>query len=155
MRSLPCSNWSSTSNSNQHDSIQYHSNQSEIIQMDRSTNIQRGIQHYDSICRVDPTNRQLVDGYTQLVIDRVNDGWSCHLVSVLFSQFPGPRPAVLERMRDELERVYSTFVTRTHRKPRTASPGELPLLIGAADLPVYKRDKNSSPGGATPSSSVR
>jgi hypothetical protein len=48
-------------------------------------------------------------------------------------------------MKDEIQRVYSTFVTRTHRKPRTASPDELPVLIAAADLQVYKRDPTSSP----------
>jgi hypothetical protein len=36
-------------------------------------------------------------------------------------------------------------VTRTHRKPRTTSADELPVLIGAADLQVYKRDPASSP----------
>src|SRR6516165_10832387 len=48
-------------------------------------------------------------------------------------------------MKDELQRVYSTFLTRVHRKPRSASPDELPILIGAADLPVYKRDRSSAP----------
>ncbi len=28
----------------------------------------------------------LVDGYTRLVTDRINDGWSCHLMTILFSQ---------------------------------------------------------------------
>ena len=62
-----------------------------------------------------------------------------------FSQLPGPRGAVIQAMKDELQRVYSTFVTRTNRKPRTASPDELPILIGTADLQVYKRDPTSSP----------
>ena len=62
-----------------------------------------------------------------------------------FSQLPGPRGAVIQAMKDELQRVYSTFVTRTNRKPRTASPDELPILIGTADLQVYKRDPASSP----------
>jgi hypothetical protein len=48
-------------------------------------------------------------------------------------------------MKGELQRVYSTFVTRTNRKPRTASSDELPVLIAAADLQVYKRDPRSSP----------
>ena len=55
-----------------------------------------------------------------------------------------PRAAVIEAMKDELQRFYSTFVTRAHRKPRTASPDQLPVLIGAADLQVYKRDPTSS-----------
>jgi hypothetical protein len=61
-----------------------------------------------------------------------------------FVQLPGPRAAVIEAMKDELQRFYSTFVTRAHRKPRTASPDQLPVLIGAADLQVYKRDPTSS-----------
>jgi hypothetical protein len=101
-------------------------------------------QHYDATCRVDRTKRQNVEGYTQLVLDRVDNGWTCHLLTALFSQLPGPRSAVIHRMMDELHRVYSTLVTRIHRKPRTASPDELPILIGAADLPVNKRDRDSS-----------
>jgi hypothetical protein len=87
----------------------------------------------------------LVDGYTQLVTDRVRAGWSCNLVTFLFSQLPGPRTAVISRMKVEVQRVYSTFLTRVHRKPRTASTNELPVLIGVMDLPVYKRDRTSGP----------
>jgi len=112
---------------------------------DRTTGSNPRSQHYDAICRVDPINRQLVNGYTQVVIDRVGDGWSCYLVTALFSQLSSKRSEVIDRMMDELHRVYSTLLTRIHRKPRTASPDELPILIGAADLPVYKRDRDSSP----------
>jgi hypothetical protein len=86
-----------------------------------------------------------VDGYTQLITDRVQDGWSCHLVTILFCQFPGPRSAIINRMKDEVQRVYSTLLTRVHRKPRTVSTDELPILVGAADLPVYKRERSSAP----------
>jgi hypothetical protein len=92
-----------------------------------------------------PLKRTLVDGYTQLVSDRVRDGWACHLVTVLFSQLPGPRAAVINRMKDEVQRVYSALLTRVHRKPRTAPTDELPVLVGALDLPVYKRDRSSAP----------
>jgi hypothetical protein len=88
---------------------------------------------------------QLVRGYAEMVKDRVDDGWSCPLLTFLFSQLPGPRPAVVSRMKDEVHRVYSTFLTRIHRKPRAASPDELPVLIAAADLPVFKWDRTSSP----------
>jgi hypothetical protein len=87
----------------------------------------------------------LVDGYTQLVTDRVRAGWSCNLVTFLFSQLPGPRSAVIDRMKDEVHRIFSTLLTRVHRKPRMASTDELPVLIGAVDLPVYKREKASGP----------
>lgn len=58
-------------------------------------------------------------------------------------------------MRNEVRRVYSTLLTRVHRKPRTASNDELPVLLGAVDLPVYERDKTSGPmvlcnGGSCP-----
>jgi hypothetical protein len=102
-------------------------------------------QHYDAICRVNPINRQLVNGYTQVVIDRVSDGWSCHLMTAMFSQLSSKRNEVIDRMMGELNRVYSTLVTRVHRKPRTASPDELPILIAAADPPVNKRNRDSSP----------
>jgi hypothetical protein len=87
----------------------------------------------------------LLDGYTQLVTDRIGQGWSCHLVTILFSQLPGPRSSVLSQMRDEVQRVYSTLITRVHRRPRTAPNDELPVFIGAADLPVYKRDRSTIP----------
>ena len=100
---------------------------------------------YDSRYGVDPINRHLVRGYTEMVTDRIDDGWTCNLVTFLFSQRPGRRPAVISQMKDEIQRVYSTLVTRVHRKPRTASPDDLPLMIAAADLPVHKRDRSSSP----------
>ena len=34
---------------------------------------------------------------------------------------------------------------RVHRKPRNAPADELTVLIGVADLPVYKRDRSTSP----------
>jgi hypothetical protein len=145
MSGLCRGNWSTTSNSdqsNQYKSSQY---QSEIDQTGESIKSNQGVDEYDRIFRVDPINRQLVDGYTQVVIDRVDSGWSCHLMTFPFAQLPGPRGAVIQAMKDELQRVYSTLVTRLHRKPRTASPDKLPILIGAADLPVYKRDRDSSP----------
>jgi hypothetical protein len=87
----------------------------------------------------------LVDGYTQLITNRIHDGCSFHLLTILFHQLPGPRSAVLDRMKDEVQRVYSTLLTRVHRKPRTASTDVLPVLVGVADLPVYKRNRASTP----------
>jgi hypothetical protein len=40
--------------------------------------------------------------YTQLVIDRVRAGGSGHLVTILFSQLPGARSALISRMRGPL-----------------------------------------------------
>jgi hypothetical protein len=90
------------------------------------------------------TKTALVDGYTQLATDRLRHGWSCHLVTIVFSKFPGSRSAVISRIRDEVQRVYSTLLTRVQRKPGTAPTDELPVLVGALDLPVYKRDRSSA-----------
>ena len=48
-------------------------------------------------------------------------------------------------MKQEIQRVYSTLITRVHRTPRIASPDELPVLIGAVDRPVYKTDRSTAP----------
>jgi hypothetical protein len=85
----------------------------------------------------------LVDGYTQLVTDRVQAGWTCDLVTILFSPLTGTRSSVIGKMMDEVQRIYSTLVTRVHRKPKTAPNDELPVFVGAADLPVYKRDRSA------------
>ena len=93
----------------------------------------------------DPAYRRVVQGYSELVAERMEAEWSCHLVTFLFVQLPGPRSVVVDKMKDELQRVYSTLVTRVHRKPRTVSPDQLPIFIAAADLPVYKRHRASVP----------
>jgi hypothetical protein len=103
------------------------------------------VHEYDTRYGGDPIIRQLVQGYTEMVTDRIEKGWTCHLVTFLFSQLPGTRSAVISQMKDEIQRVYSTLLTRVHRKPKTTSSDELPVLIAAADLPVYKRDRSSSP----------
>jgi hypothetical protein len=50
---------------------------------------------------------------------------------------------VMEKMADEVERVYSTFVTRAVRKPRLSCCRDLPLLLAVPDLPVAKRRKST------------
>jgi hypothetical protein len=104
---------------------------------------------WSTTSNTDQTNKiqfQLtLNGYTQLVTDRIKQGWSCYLVTILFQQLPGSTPTIMSRMKQEIQRVYSTLITRVHRKPRTAAPDELPILVGAVDLPVYKSDPSSAP----------
>ncbi len=80
----------------------------------------------------------IIDGYGQMLSDRLADGWSAYLVSVVFQHLSGSRQVVLNRMKDEVQRVYSTLVTKVHKRPRTAPIDKLPVLIGVADLPVFK-----------------
>jgi hypothetical protein len=118
-----------------------------IINLDKtsSTNQLAPIKSYYRSPIHSRAKADLVDGLTQLVTDRVHLGWSCHLITILFSQLPGTRSTIVSRMKDEVHRIYSTLVTRVHRKPRTAPTDELPVLIGAMDLPVHKHDKVSGP----------
>jgi hypothetical protein len=89
--------------------------------------------------------RVLMEGYTRMITDRLDLGWSCYLVTFMFDQIPGARAAVMDRMKDEVQLVYSTLLTRVHRKPRTAPADQLLVLIGSLDLQVYKRDRSSVP----------
>ncbi|MCK1297521.1 hypothetical protein IVB33_30245 [Bradyrhizobium sp. 24] len=95
-----------------------------------------------------PASRSLqlvIAGYARLVSDRMEDEWSAYLVTFVFDHLRGPRASVLGQMRDEILRIYSTFVTRTHRKPRAVPPDQLPVLIAVADLPVAKSAPSNEP----------
>lgn len=101
-----------------------------------------------------PASRSLqlmIGGYSRLVSDRMEDGWSAYLVTFVFDHLRGPRASVVGQMRDEVQRVYSTFVTRTHRKPRAVPPDQLPVMIAVVDLPVAKsapsKEQSSCNGG--------
>jgi hypothetical protein len=95
--------------------------------------------------RWDRTQPAWLDGYVGLVTDRVRGGWSCYLFTVMFDEIPGPRAAVISQMLDQVQRIYSTLLKAVHRRPRTAQVDELPVLVGAIDLPVYKLDRTSQP----------
>ncbi|MDA9415142.1 hypothetical protein XI04_18635 [Bradyrhizobium sp. CCBAU 11430] len=87
----------------------------------------------------------MIGGYSWLVSDRMKDGWSAYLVTFVFDHLRGPRASVLGQMLDEVLRVYSTFLTRTHRKPKTVPTHQLPLMIAVADLPVAKSVRSNEP----------
>jgi hypothetical protein len=156
MRSPPDRIWSTINNTNQHEHS-IHPNQLTDDHPSTESDNQLPIHSRSSEAiparSIDPWYRQnrpaikrdWMSGYAQMVTDRVRDGWSCYFVTFLFDQLPGSRETIMHRMKDEVQRVYSTLLTRVNRKPRTASPDELPVLIGLADLPVHKRDRSSAP----------
>ena len=80
-----------------------------------------------------------------MIEDRTQAGWSSDLVTILFNRMNGSKSGLISQMRDQIQRVYSTLVTRVHRKPKTTPTDQLPLIIGAFDLPVYKKDRTSAP----------
>jgi hypothetical protein len=86
----------------------------------------------------------VVDGFAELVASRVDLGWSASLLTFMFQGMPGSASSVAARMRDEVERIYSTFVTRVVRKPRSPSAlDRLPILVGSLDVPTFRRRRAS------------
>ena len=85
---------------------------------------------------------RIVAGYVELIQRRIADGFTPYFVTFMFHPLPGGPAAIVAQMRREVERVYSTLVTRVVRDPRSpAAVGRLPLLIGCVDLPVRKTTK--------------
>lgn len=96
-----------------------------------ATNSQESTSHTD-----------LISGYTDLIEQRVQDGWQPYLITFMFKRLHGNRSRIINQMRDEIERVYATLVTRVVRKPRSPkSADRLPVFVGFADLPVAKRER--------------
>lgn len=88
------------------------------------------------------THDDVLSGYVKLVADRVNNGWQPNLATLMFKPLPGKPRAVIEQMRSEAERVYSSFLPRVVRRPLLPeSADRLPIMIVAPDGPVGKRDK--------------
>jgi hypothetical protein len=90
-----------------------------------------------------PTSQQIIAGYAELIQRRIDqDGSNAFLLTFMFKPFAGSEKSVLIRMNDEVQGVYSTFVTRVVRNPRSESQkASLPLLITAPDRPVFKLEK--------------
>ena len=64
------------------------------------------------------------------------------MVTFTLKPLGGRDKAALKEMMGEVERFYSTFVTRVVRKPHSEYQKESrPILIGAPDRPVLKNEK--------------
>jgi hypothetical protein len=86
--------------------------------------------------------RALIAGYSEMVQRRIDSGWKPHLVTFMFKQLSGKMPVVIGGMKDEIERAYSTFITRVVRDPNSPkSAGQLPVLVAMADLPTFRRHR--------------
>ena len=82
------------------------------------------------------TNDEFIQGYTDLIRERIDDGWSGFLCSFMFRPInPNPKCAIV-LMKDAISKFYSTLLTRVIRDPHCpSSVGCLPVLISVADLP--------------------
>jgi hypothetical protein len=88
------------------------------------------------------TPEQLIAGYTALVQQRIDQGFNAFLLTFMFKSLAGSRKAFLLQMNNEVQRLYSTFVTRVVRSPRSEFMKDaLPMLITVPDRPVYKVSK--------------
>lgn len=86
----------------------------------------------------------VLDAYGEWVEQLIEEGWYAYYTSVMFNKIAGTAGARKDVMRQELERVYSMFVTRVVRKP--TSPGQilyLPRFIGCEDRMVPKKNSKA------------
>jgi hypothetical protein len=60
----------------------------------------------------------IILGYQQMIQERVVSGWRPFLMTFMFKPLPGEGRSRAQQMFDEVDRVYSTFVTRVVRRPR-------------------------------------
>ena len=82
------------------------------------------------------TNDEFIQGYTDLIRERITDGWSAYLCSFMFKPINPNQNAAIGLMKDAITRLYSTLVTRIIRDPKSpSSVGRRPVLISVADLP--------------------
>ena len=96
---------------------------------------------WESIAKITP--KQIIAGYSELVQRHIDkNGDNAFLITFMFKSLSGSRQSDLIRMDDEVQRVYSTFVTRVARNPRSPTQKAfLPFLITVPDRPVSKRQK--------------
>ena len=88
---------------------------------------------WESIAQVTPN--QIIAGYSELIQREIDQkGSNAFFLTFMFKPLPGSRNGILIQMNNEVQRVYSTFVTRVARDPRSDSQNTiLPILITAPD----------------------
>jgi hypothetical protein len=87
---------------------------------------------------------EIISAYAGFIDEKLDDGWRAYLLTFTFNQLPGKPVTAREIMRQELERMYATMVTRLVRKPRSPAAQELlPKWICFPDRPVPKGVRES------------
>ena len=85
---------------------------------------------------------KLTDEYSTWIDQYLAQGWRAFLLSFMFK--PLSNGTRITQMSDEIERLYSTLITRVVRNPRCPFKSHLrPILIVVPDFPVRKRQKQS------------
>jgi hypothetical protein len=85
----------------------------------------------------------LINAYSQWLQGYVDEkGWSPFFLTFMYKPLRGQTEAIAHQMKDEIERVYSTFVTRVVRNPNSKHQKHLcPILVAVPDRPVAKHGK--------------
>jgi hypothetical protein len=84
----------------------------------------------------------IIDAYDGWINRMVNGQRSAYYLNFMFGQLPSSSRGQKDIMRNEVERVYATLVTREVRRPRSiCSQPCMPRFFGCPDYPVVKRDK--------------
>jgi hypothetical protein len=68
-------------------------------------------------------------------------GFTPYFMTFMFKSIKGNQRTKWNRMRREIERVYSTMLTHIIRSPRSTPLHDFPLLIAYPDRPVPKHEK--------------
>ena len=87
----------------------------------------------------------IIQGYYDLIKPHVDkDGWNAFLLTFTFKPLNGSKHAIIAQMHDEVDRVFSTFITRIVRNPNSEHQKDnRPILIAAPDFPVFKKAKHT------------
>jgi hypothetical protein len=96
---------------------------------------------WESIAKITP--KQITAEYSQMIQRHIEkNGDNAFLLTFMFKSLAGSKQSVLIRMNDEVQRVYSTFVMRAARNPRSPTQkAVLPFLITVPDGLGFKRKK--------------
>jgi hypothetical protein len=90
-------------------------------------------------------SNDLIQSYSQWIQEYVDIyNFNPFLMTFMFKPLKGSHEAIMHQMKDEIDRVYSTFLTRVIRKPNSVYQRYLrsrPMLIAAPDRPVPKHKK--------------
>ena len=87
----------------------------------------------------------IIQGYYGLIKPRVDKGgWNSFLLTFMFKPLNGSKQAIIAQMHDEVDRVFSTFITRIVRNPHFEHQKDnRPILFAAPDFPVFKKAKQA------------
>lgn len=104
--------------------------------------------HDYSVASVDIN--KYIQGIGDLVIANIKHGYDPYMLSFMYGRrHIGPSRQIA--MKDEVQRVYSRFLTECVRNPNSPSNRyNKPILIGCPDWPVFKRHKVNRVKGNLP-----